>query len=377
MNNPSSLSWVDSVLENNPIELYYQKWLSHYTESVAIFQSIIKTGKIKKTMKKIRNDENIATAHLTEAKKYLEQSLRYKGTPEQSLVKISVLLFLAKLHKEEWETEARENYFYRAVEIFDVYRWNTPIVCYEKEIVEIYLSDIYPDMKKAWKWTSIDPLVPILMKTSILPESRRRIEIKKTEKLLKKKQLEEKHLKEIDFFRNHLMSAWTDSEVIEKLEDTYGSIRICVISEESNEILAIYGFNTIEVEILRKNPANMRHITLNIFDKPRKYAIMIDRGTEKSVQWFEEYQLNNIVNPAIDRFIELNEQYLVRFASDNINTLEAIEKKMDFPLKRNDYSIFIAEVIWKYLDISGFCKLEKHKKNHYADTFLKSIGYLS
>ncbi|NCP77276.1 hypothetical protein GW830_04060 [bacterium] len=73
-------------------------------------------------MKKIRNDENIATAHLTEAKKYLEQSLRYKGTPEQSLVKISVLLFLAKLHKEEWETEARENYFYRAVEIFDVYR---------------------------------------------------------------------------------------------------------------------------------------------------------------------------------------------------------------------------------------------------------------
>jgi len=72
--------------------------------------------------------------------------------------------------------------------------------------------------------------------------------------------------------------------VIEKLEDTYGSIRICVISEESNEILAIYGFNTIEVEILRKNPANMRHITLNIFDKPRKYAIMIDRGTEKSVQ---------------------------------------------------------------------------------------------
>ncbi|NCP77278.1 hypothetical protein GW830_04070 [bacterium] len=55
--------------------------------------------------------------------------------------------------------------------------------------------------------------------------------------------------------------------------------------------------------------------------------------------------MNNIVNPAIDRFIELNEQYLVRFASDNINTLEAIEKKMDFPLKRNDYSIFIAEVI--------------------------------
>jgi len=144
--------------------------------------------------------------------------------------------------------------------------------------------DINPDIRKAWKGKSIAPLIPILLKTSILPESRRRIDIKKTEKQLKKKALEEKQLKEIDFFRDYLNNTQIDAEVLEKLEDTYGTVRLCILSEDGDEVFETHGFSSLETEIFRKDTLNMRHITLNIFDKPRKYAVMVDSGTEKFAQ---------------------------------------------------------------------------------------------
>jgi len=46
---------------------------------------------------------------------------------------------------------------------------------------------------------------------------------------------------------------------------------------------------------------------------------------------------------------------------------------MKVPKERNDYFPFIKEVISRYADISGFCKLEKHKRDHYINTFLKAL----
>lgn len=82
----------------------------------------------------------------------------------------------------------------------------------------------------------------------------------------------------MEYIRGYLGSNHPSDEIIEKLEGMFGMIRLLIISENSGETVINHRFEKSEMEVLKKNPINARYTTVDIFDKPRKYTVMVDRG---------------------------------------------------------------------------------------------------
>ena len=95
-------------------------------------------------------------------------------------------------------------------------------------------------------------------------------------KALQRISSQERRFKEGDIIMDHIQGDYLDNEILNELEAKLGSMRLLIFSDNSNEILINHRFSDFEVESLKKTPVNMQYMVLDIFDKPKKYLIIMD-----------------------------------------------------------------------------------------------------
>ena len=286
---------------------------------------------------------------------YLKKSLAQVGTREQQLVKVEACLLLVKLYSEKSMEKDRETYFYVAVDIVRDYLWddleNTD---YGKKIIAIYLSDIDPVFKnslrddeesiRVWRQRSC-----VLIEAG--SEKGRRDRLKKADDIWK-----------------YLENTDSVNDIILKLEETFGPIRLCVIWKDSSEILTSYRFTESETRDLQKMSSGAQGITVDIFDSLREYLVIIDRGNNDPAIQFEKDQLA-IIYPIIGEYIKKKEHAFFIWALDNASTIEAAEERMSLITGINDYQNFLVDVIGKREEFWEYSE----PKEEYIDNFLKAL----
>ncbi|MDD5377414.1 MAG: histidine phosphatase family protein [Candidatus Gracilibacteria bacterium] len=338
------------------IEFHYREGLSYYERSIEVLRDTT-----------IVNAKMVAEAFRMEAIKYLSKTLENPDYRAEDPIKIRSLLLLVKLYHAKGMKEDKEECFYSAVELTNKHVGEGVRNAPEwKEIITTYLSDIHPDFQKIFKSKHRGFSSKILLETVILPEGKRRM----LEQELKERKSKERELKEMQYIRTYLSTVRLSDEILEKLKNMFGTIRLLIISENSGEAIIKHGFGESEVGALRKNPTDARYTTVDIFDKPRKYMVMMDCG--ELLDGFEEYHPDSIVNVMIDEFIKRREGELFRHAIGNGNEIEAIEKCMGGLSEGNDYSVFMGDVIERYMDSMEFFE-SGEEKDGYIDTFLKAL----
>ena len=117
---------------------------------------------------------------------------------------------------------------------------------------------------------------------------------------------------------------------------------------------------------------NIWQTTVNIFDKPKRYSIILDRGSTDSVSQFDSYQLEKMIKPIIDAYIEKREWKFFMYVFDNTSKLELIEENLRSPLEQNDYRPFIEGVIQKYVNDLEFHKSKEDKE--FINNFIKAVN---
>lgn len=286
----------------------------------------------------------------------LINSLNFTGNWSEQRIKIKALLLLAVIHDEESEVLIREDFFYRAVEIAQQYLhddlnseslWTS--------IIETYIAYIDTTFGSIFPGTYIPSLSALLL-TKIIAESNLRIQVR-----LEKAADTNKYISIQD----------SSDAVIAKLEKIFGPIRIIIVSEVSSEILICHRCLDVDVDFLQNTSGYVRSTTVNIFDIPRKYSMMIDRGSDEFMSQFKDSHLQHIIYPILDLFIEKKEYEFFIYASDNSDTVEVLERASDLPLELNDYSALFSSVIAQCLD-----PLEFHESTSnidYIDHCIKAI----
>jgi hypothetical protein len=156
-----------------------------------------------------------------------------------------------------------------------------------------------------------------------------------------------------------------------RIEELFGPIRLQILSEESDEIVVRHGFRSRDLAYGDMVSNTIWHTIVNIFDKPKRYSVTLDRGSDDSVNQFESHQLEKWIKPIINAYIERRERKFFLYVLDNNSTLELYEKNLTFPLIQYDYRPFITRVINECIHPLEFH--ESREDGQYVDDFLKAI----
>lgn len=355
MNTTQRSPYWGEINPNDSIESNYQEWLKQYTQMISLLRKKEKfiTIKSKKIPKRV-----FIAAHCQEANKFLEKAIKAAGEKDQQLLKIKALLLLIKLHDHESEKEIREKYFSHAVEIARKYLWDifqgTPD---EEALIEMYLSHIDPILNENLRIKDKDSRNKILY-SMILSWS--------GNKMWRWRERIQSILSQSN--NNKLAS----DKVLEKLENIVGATRLLIISEDSDKPIMCHGFTSLETAQREVEYTNMYHLTVNVFDKNRKYVISVDRGSAEPVNQFEENELNDIINPLLSLFIKEKEWELYMSFISNIDDLEEWRGKKESPAKRTNYHSFIDRVVDRCVNPLEFHESDEDK-GYYIDSVIKAI----
>jgi hypothetical protein len=69
--------------------------------------------------------------------------------------------------------------------------------------------------------------------------------------------------------------------ILDKLEDTFGPIRLLIVSQDSSEVVSNHRFQEQEIVDKIRVSRYTQCLSVIIYDRSRKYLIWIDRGSEE------------------------------------------------------------------------------------------------
>jgi broad specificity phosphatase PhoE len=279
---------------------------------------------------------------------YCNNAILHAGNCDAQIIRIKSLLLLIKLHR--WEILIQKDYFYNAVEIANHYfsdtLWNTFI---GKEIIVLFLSDIDPDFSITFPEEYIQKLI-WLIQIKILSVSNQILQAR----LVKITNTEE-YLKESDSIQ----------EIICKLDEAFGPIRLLIVSQESDEVLINHGFETSDIKNLLQLSKHIRYATVNIFDNQKRYSILIDRGSDEDLNQLNNLPIQHIIEKIVEKWIKVREYSLSWDASDNNATIDSVESNIMNLSQRGNYNNFISLVIKKYWKLWSSKEIEIDAMENY------------
>lgn len=172
---------------------------------------------------------------------------------------------------------------------------------------------------------------------------------------------------------DYLKTNPSGSEIINKLESIFGSIRLSIVSENSGG--AIMDYDNIPAETGTagaKDVADNTHsLTVDIFDKPRKYTFAMDSANRDPSDRFTTHQLNNVINPLLSSLIKNKERLFYTNVYTHNRRLEEIENSREIRPERHDYRAFVKDAIGKCVDPLEFH--EALEDGDYIETLLKAL----
>ncbi len=100
------------------------------------------------------------------------------------------------------------------------------------------------------------------------------------------------------------------------------------------------------MEDIRRSSREIEYtLEVTIFDKPRKYRIIIDHGSAEPLNQIKSSHLKNIVAPILRRHIEQKEYAFTSFASDYRAITRDAEREMQIPSEPQRYDGLLKAVI--------------------------------
>lgn len=263
---------------------------------------------------------------------------------------------LVVIHDDESEIPIREDFFYRAVEMAQQYLHNDVLSeSLWASIINTYILHIDTTYVNVFPDKYISSLSTLLL-TKIIAEANLRIRVR---------------LEKAADTHNYISIQDSSDDVIVKLEKIFGPIRIIVVSKDSSEIFMCHRCSELDADSLQEISRNIRDTTVNIFDTPRKYTIIVDRGSDEDVNQFKDSHLQHIIYPILDIFIEKKEYEFFIYAYDNSNTVEVLEQASCVPEEVNDYSTLFFSVIAQCIQPLEF--QESTENSDYIDNCIKAI----
>ncbi len=108
-----------------------------------------------------------------------------------------------------------------------------------------------------------------------------------------------------------------------------------------------------EVGSVRKTSRELEYtLEVSIFDKPRKYRVIIDHGTLELMNQIKLAHIENIINPILRHYIEQKEYAFTSYATDYRNITRQAESTMNVPAQPNRYDDFIRTIMGGTSDTS-------------------------
>jgi hypothetical protein len=145
---------------------------------------------------------------------------------------------------------------------------------------------------------------------------------------------------------NYLSGITDYSNIIRALEGTFWPLRLLIISGDSGEPLTIHRMDTEDIEHIRRSSQGFEYtLEVTIFDKLRKYRILIDRGSAEPLNQFTSDDIKLIISPALLRYIKLKEYAFTSFTSDYRTITRTAEREMQILAEPQRYDDFLASVI--------------------------------
>ncbi len=284
--------------------------------------------------------------------RYLENAIEQVGTCVQQITKIKVYLLLARLYSQKLSIRVansdtivattvdpdasslmynqQEYYFYKAIQFAqhylwkDWYLWETTLVAELKQAIidEYALLD-----QNSGSGITIPAKYAHLTFWNIKNESNSR-----RSSQLKMAADTEKYLKKSD----------SSDDIFRKLEATFGKFRLCIIHEESNEIVVDHWSESMQTKSL---PPYSYILSVHISSKPINYLIGIDYGSQESLNRPKPHNLTHIIDPILKRLIQKKENEYSAAFFRKLNMMRERESQIELLSSTNDYRSFVSGVV--------------------------------
>lgn len=241
-----------------------------------------------------------------------------------------LMLLVQLLGGNTFEHAQKENYFFLAVEWLWINNLSDPIL--GKMIVDTYVREMHIEFK--WADVVNRPEYIDLMLHKII-----KFEFERNR---------QKRLLITESIEAFIQSNPTSNEIVSKIKDVGWFWRFFIVSDDCHEILRSEWFTNLGHEVHWKEDYQRRQVELNIFDRPRKYSIYMDRAKSDIPTNLLDLDWNINLLPLVELLISHDELEHLNRGIEAGRLLEERERNKKNISNKNDYRDFIARVLARY-----------------------------